>query len=102
METINRPSLTQLDKSASYKVVQVTGQPGMIMPYHYSTKEVVLIIMEGAALLTMDKKEHLLKKGDTFIIPANQSHQLFLQTEFKGIVIMPINATILFNIESQD
>lgn len=102
METTNRPLIVQLKTGTSYKVLQISGQAGMIMPSHYSTKEVVLIIMEGVALLVIDQKEHLLKKDDAFIIPPNQNHQLLLQSEFKGIAVMPINATILFNVENQD
>ena len=58
MKTINMPELVTLKAGASLKVLQVTGQADTQMPLHYSTKEAVVIVQEGSALLKIDEKEH--------------------------------------------
>jgi len=96
MKTINMPELVTLEKGALFKVLQVTGQGGMQMPLHYSTKEAVVIVLEGSAQLKIDEKEHLLQAGGNFIIPARQNHSLSLKTGFKALVIMPLDSNIEF------
>src|SRR5665647_3024267 len=96
MEISNKPGLVSLKTGASFKILKVTGQSGMQMPLHYSTKEAVLIVQEGSALLNIDEKEHLLQTGDSFIIPARQSHYLSLKNEFKDLVIMSLDSNIEF------
>lgn len=96
METSNKPGLVSLKTGASFKVLKVTGQSGMQMPLHYSTKEAVLIVQEGSALLKVDQKGQLLQAGDSFIIPARQNHNLSLKSNFKALVIMPLDSNIEF------
>jgi quercetin dioxygenase-like cupin family protein len=96
MKTSNKPELVLLQTGASFKVLKVTGQSGRQMPLHYSTKEAVLIVQEGSALLKIEEEEHLLQAGDSFIIPARQSHNLSLKSEFKALVIMSLDSNIEF------
>jgi quercetin dioxygenase-like cupin family protein len=96
MKTINKPELVSLKTGALFKVLKVSGQSGMQMPLHYCTKEAVLIVQGGSALLNIDEKEHLLQAGDSFIIPARQSHNLSLKSEFKALVIMSLDSNIEF------
>jgi quercetin dioxygenase-like cupin family protein len=96
MKTSNKPELVSLQTGASFKILKVTGQSGMQMPLHYSTKEAVLIVQEGSALLKIEEEEHLLQAGDSFIIPARQSHNLSLKSEFKALVIMSLDSNIEF------
>jgi quercetin dioxygenase-like cupin family protein len=90
------PELITLQTGASNKVLQVTGQAGISMPLHYSTREAVVIVLEGSAILIIDNKENLLEKGTAFIIPARQKHSLTLKTEFKALVIMAHDSVIEF------
>lgn len=96
MKTTNKPEIVLLKTGALFKVLKVNGQYGMQMPLHYSTKEAVIIVHEGSALLKIDEKEHLLQDGDSFIIPARQNHNLSVKSEFKALVIMPLDANIEF------
>jgi quercetin dioxygenase-like cupin family protein len=96
MKTTNKPELVTLTTGALFKVLKVTGQSGMQMPLHYSTKEAVLIVLEGIALLKIYEKDHLLQAGDSFIIPARQNHNLSLESDFKALVIMPLDSNIEF------
>jgi quercetin dioxygenase-like cupin family protein len=96
MEALNKPELVLLKTGSGLKVLKVTGRSGMQMPLHYSTKEAVLIVQEGSALLRIDEKEHLLDAGDSFIIPARQIHNLSLKSAFKALVIMSLDSNIEF------
>lgn len=96
MNTQNRPSLVTINTGESFKIHQVTGRQGMEMPLHYSTKEAVVIVLEGTAQLNIDETGHLLHAGSTFIIPANKNHTLVLKADFKAVVIMPNDSDIKF------
>ena len=96
METSNKPGLVKLASGESFKILEVTGQAGMQMPLHYSTKEAVEIVQEGSALLKIDEKEHMLQSGGVFIIPALQKHSLLLKTDFKSLVLMSLDSNIEF------
>jgi quercetin dioxygenase-like cupin family protein len=97
MEVINKPELSFLEMGDSIKTMQVKGLAGMIMPLHHSTKEAVIVVQEGQALLKMPKSEHQLKPGTTFIIPAGKEHMLTIQKDFKAIAIMAVDSEINFN-----
>ena len=96
MKTSNKPELVTLKTGESFKVLQVTGQAGMSMPLHYSTKEAVVIIQEGFAQLKIDEIKHMLQEGSTFIIPAHQNHTLSVKAKFKALVIMSKDSDIEF------
>jgi quercetin dioxygenase-like cupin family protein len=53
MKTANKPELITLKTGVLLTVLKVTGQAGMQMPLHYSTKEAVLIVQEGSAALVI-------------------------------------------------
>ena len=96
MNTLNKPELLQVNDGVSFKVLQITGKAGMKMPMHYATKEVVIIVQKGSALLSMPDKEYVLKEGDHFIIPAIMNHHLLLKTDFEAIAVMLQDSTIKF------
>lgn len=96
MEALNRPELALLKTGESFKVFKVTGRAGMTMPLHHSTKEAVVMVQEGSALLKIGGKQHLLQKGDAFVIPAGQNHSLSLETELKAFVVMAPDSSIEF------
>lgn len=94
MEVMNKPQLVPLEMGDSIKTLQIMGLAGMIMPPHHSTKEAVIVVLEGQALLKMPESDHFLKKGSTFIIPAGKEHTLTVQKDFKAIAIMAIDSEI--------
>jgi quercetin dioxygenase-like cupin family protein len=96
METINKPETAKLTSGESFRVLQVTGWEGMLMPLHHSTGEAVVIVLEGSAVLKIDENEHLLQEGGAFIIPANQNHSLTLHARFKALVAMSKDSNIEF------
>lgn len=96
MNTQNIPKLVTAKTGASFKIFEVTGRAGMEMPLHYSTKEAVVIVQEGNALLDIDEQKVRLEKNDCFIIQAHKNHSLLLETEFKSLVIMALDSDIEF------
>lgn len=96
MKVMDKPELTPLKTGDSIKTIQVRGKTGMTMPPHHSTKEAVIVVLEGRALLKMPESEHALKVGSTFIIPAKKEHTLSIQEDFKAIAIMAIDSEINF------
>ena len=96
MDTSQRPAVSVVKTGKTFKVYGVTGKAGMEMPLHYSSKEAVVIIQEGAAVLSIDENKHSLYAGDTFVIPGRQNHSLLLKAEFKAIVVMPLDSVIEF------
>lgn len=93
---VNLPKLITLQSGESFKVLEVTGREGMQMPLHYSTKEAVIMVQEGSALLKIDDQEHLLKAGGTFVIPALKNHTLTINTAFNAKVVMELDSKIEF------
>ncbi len=91
-----RPSLKPLQVGEEFQTFVVTGEAGMNMPPHISTKEAVVIIRHGDAILNMDDKEHKLTAGEVFIIPGNNVHSLSLNSDFQAIVIMARDSRIEF------
>ncbi len=96
MEVISKPELMPLQIGDSIKILQVKGLAGMTMPPHHSTKEAVIVVQEGQALLKMPDCDHLLEKGATLIIPAGKEHTLKIQKDFKAIAIMATDSQINF------
>lgn len=94
MEVMNRPELTSLKMGDSIKTMQVKGLSGMVMPPHHSTKEAVIVVQEGEALLKMPDSEYKLEKGSVFIIPAGKEHTLTITKDFKAVAIMAADSEI--------
>ena len=96
METLNKPELNLLHEGSSLKTLQVSALGGMFMPLHHATKETVIVVQQGSAILKMAKTEHVLKEGTSFIIPALVEHSLEIKTDFKAIAIMAVDSDIEF------
>lgn len=96
MKVLNKPELTPLTMGSVFKVLQVEGSTGMKMPPHHSTQEAVLVVQKGEALLQMPDGEHLLKAGDSFIVPAKKEHSLTIIKDLKALAIMAVDSQINF------
>src|SRR5690606_38725849 len=96
METLDKPQLIPLDRGESLKTLQIKGLAGMVMHPHHSTKEAIIVVQQGKALLQMPKSEHVLNVGSTFTIPAGVEHKLDILEDFKAIAIMAIDSELNF------
>lgn len=96
MESSNKPEMTPLKSGENFKTLNITAKAGMTMPMHHSTKEAVIVVLKGEAMLSMPDAEHMLATGDTFIIPKMKSHSLKINADFHAIAIMESTSVIEF------
>lgn len=96
METQAMPQMSISKIGKKYKILQVTGEKGTQMPSHFCTKEAIILVQEGVAVLKLTAKEIHLKRNDSAIIPAEEPHALMIQENFQAIVIMEIGSEIKF------
>lgn len=90
------PTMILLNKGIQHKIYKVTAEAGMRMPEHISTKEAVVIVQEGSAILEINGSEKPLTKEDSFVIPAGVTHSLSIKEKFKSLVIMDNDSAIQF------
>ena len=96
MDTIMKPEMILLQKGERHKVMRVMGAANAQMPLHYSTKEAVIHVEHGEALLTMGDVIIELRPGSCQVIPARQPHTLLITKDFQAVVIMEIDSEIKF------
>src|SRR5688500_2875711 len=97
MKTKEAPQIIIRQAGNAVKVLQVTGDEGITIPEHFCTKEAVLVVQKGTAILTMDGKENALTRDQSFIIPGGKKHTLHIKEKFQAVVIMDIYSEIKFN-----
>jgi quercetin dioxygenase-like cupin family protein len=96
MKSNNNPKMIQLELGNTFKVLQVNGSGGMNMPEHISTKEAVIIVQKGTAIIKIKGIDHELKLNESFIVPAGEKHELQLIEDFQAVVIMESDSEIKF------
>ena len=96
MEAITQPTLHPLKTGEALQLLEASGKAGMKVPSHHSTKEAVIVVRKGTASLEFKDDQHLLHEGDSFFIPAGKVHSLSLKSNFKALVIMPVDSSIKF------
>jgi quercetin dioxygenase-like cupin family protein len=96
METLTKPEMTVAQVGNKFKVFKVRGGRGAEMPNHISTKEAVVVVLQGEAVLKIQGKEIRLKTSDSAIIPAQVPHTLQIEEDFVSDVIMEIDSEIKF------
>jgi quercetin dioxygenase-like cupin family protein len=96
METTNKPEMTLLKNGKMLKTFNITAKAGMEMPLHHSTKEAVIVVLKGEAVIEMPDKQHTLSKDTSFIVPAMVQHSLKIITDFHAIAIMEYTSAIEF------
>lgn len=93
---LKRPDLKIVKTGKTFKVFEVTGDSGYVMPRHLSSKEAVIIVQEGDAMLEIEGEINYLTKNDVFVIPSVAVHILSIKNKFKAIVIMELDSQIEF------
>lgn len=95
-DLMKKPEITLVSKGDALKILQVTGIPDTSMPKHYSTKEAVVTVLEGRAIMDIDGAEYVLNPCDSLLIPARQVHTLLIVSKLKALVVMPGDSIIEF------
>jgi len=55
---------------------------------HTTPFDALVYLLDGEAEITISGKPHILKTGDTIIMPANEPHALRAQRQFKMMLVM--------------
>lgn len=55
---------------------------------HDSDGDAMVTVLEGTAKITVDGKDHIVKAGETLIMPAKKPHALFAQEAFKMMLVV--------------
>ncbi len=77
---------------------RMEGTDGTAFPKHTASHESALVILDGACTITFPDAVHELSAGDTFIVPANEVHQVVGKPDFTAIHIMPKDIRFTFRL----
>jgi quercetin dioxygenase-like cupin family protein len=92
MTTLASPTQGQ----AGQAVWRVDARPGMEGPVHAFDAETVWTWLDGTAVVELGGERHEVGAGDTMVLPANVSRQMFADPEhgFVSIVVAPAGAEV--------
>lgn len=77
---------------------RMEGTGGTAFPKHTASLESALVILEGVCEITFPDAGFELRAGDTFIVPADEVHQVTGKPDFKAIHIMPKDISFDFRV----
>lgn len=89
MTTVSNPKVTLVEEGEKMTIKQMEAFTGQLLPKHKASDESVLVVIEGACVLNLAKKDHLLGPGDSMVIPPNVWHQIKVNQNFKALHVMP-------------
>ena len=55
---------------------------------HDSTGDAMVTVLEGVGKFTVDGKEHIVKAGETLVMPAKKPHAVFAEEAFKMLLVV--------------
>lgn len=76
---------------AQNKAVSVTlfsFDKGEEIGSHDSEGDAMVTVLEGEGLFTVDGKEHIVKAGETLIMPAKKPHAVYAKEAFKMLLLV--------------
>lgn len=85
-----------LEDGAVLMTKRMEGSEGTAFPKHTASHESALVVLDGVCTITFPDAVHELRAGDTFIVPANEVHQVVGQPDFTAIHIMPKDIRFTF------
>lgn len=88
MRKVTKPKVELLARGTQFHAKQMEAKSGELLPKHIATIESVLIVLEGECVLELEDKEHVLKRGDSFIVPPEIEHQISVVQDFKAVHVM--------------
>lgn len=68
---------------------RMEGRGGTPFPKHKASLESALVMLDGVCVIEFPEASYELRAGDTFIVPANEMHQVVGKPDFNAIHIMP-------------
>ena len=80
---------TALQEGEVLVTKKMRGTDGTAFPRHSASKESALIVLDGSCTLAFPDAVHELSVGDTFVVPADEVHQIVGTPDFTAVHVMP-------------
>jgi len=96
MKKITPPKVKLLASGIELEAKQMQAKAGDLLPKHLANVESILFIHEGEVILHIHDEGKILKYGESFIIPAETTHQIEVISDLKGVHFMPKNIKFQF------
>lgn len=80
---------TPLREGAVLVTKEMKGTDGTEFSRHAASLESVLVVLDGSCTLTLADAAHELRAGDTFVVPADEIHQVAGTPDFTAVHVMP-------------
>lgn len=82
-------STTPLREGAVLVTKEMRGTDGAAFPRHTASVESALVLLDGSCTISFPDAVHELRVGDTFVVPADEVHQVVGTPDFTAVHIMP-------------
>lgn len=80
---------TSLREGTALMTKLMEATDGTEFPRHTASHESALILLEGSCTITFPDATHDLHAGDTFVVPADEIHQVVGTPDFRAVHVMP-------------
>lgn len=80
---------TALREGAVLVTKEMKGTDGTSFPRHTASLESALVVLAGSCTITFPDTAHELRAGDTFVVPADEVHQVVGTPDFTAVHVMP-------------
>ncbi len=74
-------------ESDAYKMILFAMKSNQTLKPHTAEMNTPLLVLEGKAKITIDGKQHILKAGESIILPKNINHGVYPITDIKFVLI---------------
>lgn len=81
--------VTPLKSGDDFVTKQMEGSSGAAFPRHTASVESVLVVTQGRCLLKFTDADHPVEAGESFVVPADQWHQVVSDPAFTAVHVMP-------------
>lgn len=87
-----------LEEGSVLVTKRMIGTEGTAFPKHTASRESALVILEGSCSITFSNAVHELRSGDTFVVPADEVHQVVGTPDFTAVHVMPKDIHFNFSV----
>ncbi len=77
-----------LAQDKSHSLTLFAFEKGEEISTHASSGDALVIALDGEGQITIDGKTHLLKSGESILMPANLPHAVFAPQRFKMFLVV--------------
>lgn len=81
--------VTPLGEGSLFTVERMEGTAWESFPRHTASIESVLGVTEGQCVIPFRDASHALRSGDTFVVLADEWHQVVADPAFQDVHVMP-------------